>query len=75
MTVSNFILFKIDFREREGEERDKGRETERERQKERERQRDIDLLFHLCVHCLILVCALTRDLTCILGVSIIALTN
>ena len=42
-----------------------GRQTERER----ERERDIDLLFHLFrIHSLILVCALTRDWTCNLGI-------
>lgn len=35
------------------------------------RERDIYLLFHLfiCIYLLVIVCALTRNPTCLLGVS------
>ena len=58
------------FRERERKGVGWGREGEREGgERERERERSINLLFHLLLRSLIaLVCVLTGDQTCHLGV-------
>ena len=54
----------VGFREEgEGEGREGG-----EREKERERERNINLLFHVFIHSFVLVCVLTWDQTCNLGV-------
>ena len=39
------------------------------RERKREKERNINLLFHLFMHCLLLVCALNRERTSNLGVS------
>ena len=41
----------------------------RKKERKGEREKNINLLFHLCVHWLLLGCALTRDRTHNLGLS------
>ena len=67
-TFRNFF-FKLNFEMGGERERKNGVGGERESERERERERHIEICStYLCIDWLILLCALTRDPTCNLGV-------